>query len=1321
MAVLKILKRGELIGFKEITDQKARAGYSVRLDDGQVVKLVLGQTATVGKFELRLLPGAALPDPAGQGLPAEGQDMPFVLAGPAGKSADGSVGDSAVARVGEGATGLPDAGTPAIRVGEGERGRGGEGDSFVIDPKDIPVPLDPRQAAPGTSALPAGPAPKRAADEPLPELPGYKVVGRLGEGGMGTVWRAVQLSTNRPVAVKMMNLRALKSRRAQVRFQREVELAAKLEHPNVARIYDSGLQQKMLFYAMELVDGRPLDKFADENKLNERQRLELLRAVALAVGHAHQRGVIHRDLKPANILVTPDSQPHVLDFGLAKAHSEAEYDLTLTVDGQVLGTPAYMSPEQASGVDEVDARSDVYSLGVILYQLLAGTWPHDMSGKRDQVLARIAGQEVRPPRQASREISQELETLLLKALAHDASLRYQTAGELAADIAHYLAGEPLDARRPTLLYVLRKRLIRHRWTVGTVAAAVLITVIATTLMLWQFRTKQTTGGPAGESAEVDPEVRRLNDAMVAARTKFETELAHSPRGLAASQPDDWAGIQSVLDTAKRAEHDGYLDGARKSYELATTRLVDANRKFSEWQDRQAAAVTVKAAKDRLAGKRKELDAELALAGPVGSPGLLPAEWARVQTLIGQAASAEQAGNFDQAATVCDQAYKALVNMRIEAAKKMGADQVAVLSKAIELRQQYIDQRDRADKVTMEAYGGTAWQAVIAAGEAGADQIKARDYAAAVVTYQNAIAMLPGAINAGTDKARLALQDLRAEARRLAEAMTTQPDDVQKSATATDAARRVVRAESELDAGTFGDAARSYRDGIAKYQQAISAGSTQTRAADQARAGFEAVYSKCRPAMLEQRAPDEWASAKALLKKAQAAEISSDLPAAAAAYGEGKAALHEAIAKANDYYKDLTALLAKNLDSQIPKLRADILLSPWLDDKLASLESAAKSQDLAGDFADSYDTRTQLQSLIATIRSNRATALASAKQLKLFEQGPLTRVDIPNDTPNKMIWAVLPVFTTDGASTMALSWTPGAASIQSIDFDKSKVVELMPIKGDGADVIVLSLSPRVIPSPMQRVALTSDGRHRIYDLADGGKLLSGSDSLLALSPMGDRVAAFDYVNSAIEIRTSDGKPTGERIGTGKDRPLCQFSPDGKALGVHIPPASGRGPSSYETFVWENGKVFPVAKSTGPLLRMAFSPNGKLLAVVNTDVGAIRTECELTVVEWRTQLNRLRVKGLSKSAFVAFDPCGLWLACVEGFQTLRIYSLGSADPVVTRQIAPASGAGAGAESSPSCVSVDISPDGQSIIFGVTGRQRNPGAQSKDRWFYMLKMKQ
>lgn len=315
-------------------------------------------------------------------------------------------------------------------------------------------------------------------EDSLPQIPGYKVHARIGAGGMGVVWRATQQSTRREVAVKTVQLGGMRSRNIQARLQREIELAAALSHPNIARVFDSGVGEGFAYYAMELVEGAELDRHVAEEHLSGDAIVALLARICRAVDYAHRRGVIHRDLKPSNVLVGADKRPVLVDFGLAKALRAESNEATLSMAGLIVGTPAYMSPEQASGEsDLVDTRSDVYSLGAILYRLLVGTTPHDTTGTTLAVVRRIAEEEPRSPRQALPTIDRDLEAILLKALARNPEERYGSAGALADDLERYLAGDAVLAQKPSLGYVLYKWTRRHRVAVSA-AVVVVVTLLA---------------------------------------------------------------------------------------------------------------------------------------------------------------------------------------------------------------------------------------------------------------------------------------------------------------------------------------------------------------------------------------------------------------------------------------------------------------------------------------------------------------------------------------------------------------------------------------------------------------------------------------------------------------------------------------------------------------------------------------------------------------------------------------------------------------------------------------------------------------------------
>ncbi len=322
-----------------------------------------------------------------------------------------------------------------------------------------------------------------------PQIEGYEILCKLGEAGQGQIWRALQVSTNRQVALKVPRAGLISSDKALARFEREVELAAGLKHPNIAQIHDSGIHQGIYYYAMDLIEGTQLDEYVKENNLSQREILELMRTVCRAVQHAHQNGVIHRDLKPSNIIVAENGQPFIVDFGLAKNLLEGAPDLTISINGEAAGTPAYMSPEQAAGHnDKLDTRTDVYSLGVILFTLLTGESPHDLSGSRLEVMHRIAEEQVRRPRKICTKIGKELELLLLKALDNDPDRRYAAAGMMAQDIDNYLTGAPLIAGPESGVYHIKKFVRRHQALVigiSAVAVALAVGFMVSTVMYLQ--------------------------------------------------------------------------------------------------------------------------------------------------------------------------------------------------------------------------------------------------------------------------------------------------------------------------------------------------------------------------------------------------------------------------------------------------------------------------------------------------------------------------------------------------------------------------------------------------------------------------------------------------------------------------------------------------------------------------------------------------------------------------------------------------------------------------------------------------------------------
>jgi len=297
---------------------------------------------------------------------------------------------------------------------------------------------------------------------------------------MGAVYEAEQDQPRRTVALKVIKP-GLASRELLRRFEHESQALGRLHHPGIAQIYEAGTADSGFglqpYFAMEFIQGASLLKYAEAHQLGTRERLELMVKVCDAVHHAHQRGITHRDLKPGNILVDETGQPKIVDFGVARA-TDADARATRQTDlGQLVGTLAYMSPEQVLGDPlELDTRSDVYALGVMLFELLAGRLPYEIGRQLTKAVQTIREEDPARLSSISRVYRGDIETIAAKALEKDKTRRYQSAAELAADIQRYLKDEPIVARRATAAYHLRKFARRHSALVAGVAVTFVVLI-----------------------------------------------------------------------------------------------------------------------------------------------------------------------------------------------------------------------------------------------------------------------------------------------------------------------------------------------------------------------------------------------------------------------------------------------------------------------------------------------------------------------------------------------------------------------------------------------------------------------------------------------------------------------------------------------------------------------------------------------------------------------------------------------------------------------------------------------------------------------------
>jgi tetratricopeptide (TPR) repeat protein/predicted Ser/Thr protein kinase len=416
--------------------------------------------------------------------------------------------------------------------------------------------------------------------QPL-DIPGYERIVELRRGGQGVVYRARQRSTGRAVAIKVLLDGAYASQTSRLRFEQEIELAVRLRHPNIVPIYDSGVTPDgHLFYVMEYVHGRPLDDPDLDHVGDLRETLALFVRICDAVHYAHQHRVIHRDLKPSNILINQSGAPRILDFGLAKIAATPSPPgvaaSSISGSGQFLGSLAWASPEQIEGSPEgVDIRTDVYSLGVILYQLIVGRLPYALSSNLRQTLNEIT--TAPPPRPLRPGLPDDVETIILRCLAKEPERRYQTVADLANDLRRFLTGDPIDAKRDKKWYVLRRTLARHKVMTYLILALFTGAVVFAATMTVLYR----RAASAEQLARANLDRAEMQTAKIAAVRAFLENMLSSAEP--AVSFDDSQTVRDMLNSAAHQIEDQFEGHPAVEAEIRSV-MASAYRNLGLWKE-----------------------------------------------------------------------------------------------------------------------------------------------------------------------------------------------------------------------------------------------------------------------------------------------------------------------------------------------------------------------------------------------------------------------------------------------------------------------------------------------------------------------------------------------------------------------------------------------------------------------------------------------------------------------------------------------------------------------------------------------------------------
>jgi tetratricopeptide (TPR) repeat protein len=397
----------------------------------------------------------------------------------------------------------------------------------------------------------------RSADVSLPadSFPGYEITAEIHRGGQGVVYEALQKSTQRKVAIKAMKEGPFGRPGDRTRFEREVQILGQLKHPHIVTIHDSGSAAGGSYFVMDYIVGSALDEFMAGQEQSIPETLELFARVCDAVNAAHLHGIIHRDLKPSNIRVGPQEDPHILDFGLAKVITGEDERCGMTLTGQFVGSVPWASPEQAEGIPQkIDIRTDVYSLGMILFHMLTGRFPYEVSGNIRDVIYNILKAEPVRPSTIRKQIDNEVETIVLKCLSKEPERRYQTAGELVRDVRRYLAGEPIEAKRDSVGYVLRKHLHRYRLPAAIAATFVLVVTVGffTSLAFWRNAVDERN---AAEAARTEAERQSAITQAVNEFLNKDLLAAANPM----NTPNRQITVKEVLDSASASIKDRLED------------------------------------------------------------------------------------------------------------------------------------------------------------------------------------------------------------------------------------------------------------------------------------------------------------------------------------------------------------------------------------------------------------------------------------------------------------------------------------------------------------------------------------------------------------------------------------------------------------------------------------------------------------------------------------------------------------------------------------------------------------------------------------------